>query len=102
MHNKQIEETIRDVLQKTYEDGQRNGKGGLGYSERAFKILTTLTSQIRQEEQQRIIKYFKKVESEKWPDANHCTCLGYAIYHLENPEDDGMVYASETKKVTHV
>ena len=28
-----------------------------------------------------------KIESEKWRDAEHCTCLGYAIVQLAGGED---------------
>jgi len=30
-----------------------------------------------------IISLLKEIEKEKWDDAEHCTCLGYAIHHVE-------------------
>jgi len=38
----------------------------------------------KKEERQEILNHLKKVEMEKWTDANHCSCLGYAITTYEN------------------
>lgn len=43
------------------------------------KTLTSLIKSKRQEERDRIGKKLLKMENEKWGDAEHCSCLGYAI-----------------------
>lgn len=40
------EQKVRLILDKTYIDGVKNGKGGLGYSERAFdKVMELLVDE---------------------------------------------------------
>lgn len=52
------EQKIRLILDKTYIDGYKSGKGGLGYSERAYEQLKEIISQAHQsgieEERKRI------------------------------------------------
>jgi hypothetical protein len=57
--------------------------------------LLPIISQAKEARDKEIIAYLRKIESESDGDADHCSCLRYAIYHLENPQNDGMVYASK-------
>jgi hypothetical protein len=71
----------------------------LNTQERMIEFIDQLLSKAivkaRDDRDKEIIAYLKKIESESWSDADHCSCLRYAIYHLENPQYDGMVYASK-------
>jgi hypothetical protein len=38
-------------------------------------------------ERLRICEILNQIDKEKWKDAKHCTCLGFAIDHIEHPEN---------------
>ena len=47
------------------------------------KTLTQLEKEVREE----LVEQLFKVEKEKWHDAEHCTCLGYALVEVCGGED---------------
>lgn len=49
------EQKVRLILDKTYIDGVKSGKGGLGYSERAFEQFMDLLAQAKLEEREKIL-----------------------------------------------
>ena len=59
---------------------------------RSFAIR--IVEEAKREERERIIKLQKEVEDKKWIDAEHCSCLAYAIDIIENPDSDRIFLAS--------
>lgn len=45
-------------------------------------LLKSIAKQARLEERTRIIKRLQEIKSEEWHDAEHCSCLAYAIDNL--------------------
>lgn len=39
------------------------------------------------EERQKVLEELFEIEKEKWGDAVHCSCLGYAIVQIAGGED---------------
>jgi hypothetical protein len=46
---------------------------------KANSLITKAYEKGKKETEFKILSYFKKVEEERWKDADHCSCLGYAI-----------------------
>lgn len=59
------------------------------------RFIERQISTARQEERERILKLQKQVEELKMTDAEHCSCLGYAIDIIENPDSDRTFVASD-------
>lgn len=57
-------------------------------------FATRIVEEVKREERERIIKLQKEVEDKKWIDAEHCSCLAYAIDIIENPDSDRIFLAS--------
>jgi len=49
-------------------------------------LLEAFLKQTLEAKAEEVIKFLKQVDNEKWNDAVHCTCLGYAIDYLEGGE----------------
>lgn len=66
--------------------------------EGTLKAISKLLSQQREQ----VLKILRAVETiaedeEKHKFTEHCSCLRYAIWRVENPDVDEMVYASQIK-----
>jgi len=54
------------------------------YKELRDLTRETLTLNCTLYTKDQVLDFFKAIEKEKWDDAEHCSCLGYAIHKFEH------------------
>lgn len=47
------------------------------------RLFITKEKAIKREERLRILKILKKIDQERWYDAQHCSCLAHAIWQID-------------------
>lgn len=50
-------------------------------------LLTTAITEAWKEASEQTLEHFRQIEKEKWNNAEHCSCLGYAIHMYVHPDD---------------
>lgn len=52
-------------------------------------FLSSVVDEVREDERNRILDKFKKVDKDRWNDAVHCSCLAHAIYMVDRKYKGG-------------
>lgn len=78
MTKQEIKEKFREEYKKRYKDilsDEIINEGNKWFED----FLDTAYEEGAKQERERIIKFLEKIEHQKWDDAEHCSCLAYAI-----------------------
>lgn len=79
---KEFEEMVDDIWHK-YCSQINNGTQDVMFLEDFSDASKQLIDKTIQQERERVVAILKQIDKEKWSDATHCTCLGYATEILE-------------------
>lgn len=78
-------ETLAKDIAELFDDGFTTPT--FGQIEKIEKLLTQTLTTTAQRVREETIEDVFQIEKEKWRDAEHCTCLGYALVQLAGGED---------------
>ena len=87
--NKQIEEIAQEIQDHFFAIGAVIKK-------QDYDWLITILQSYAQARVEEVLERFYKVEKAKWKDAEHCTCLGFAIGHIGGKKWEEKVEALQT------
>lgn len=91
-----LQKAVRYIIQSKIADevwyesriNEEKLRGCLNNVENEFvEYISKVEEDARKDERERVIQELFGIEKDKWNDAEHCTCLGYALVKLSGGED---------------